>query len=621
MRIVLINMPFAALATPSLALAQLASVLKGTFRKRIRVETLYLNMDFAAHVGDLSLYHYPLSDHGFMTDAGDWLFRQVAFPDTPDNSAEYLARYYFESDAAVQKARKFLEKQRKGLDRVLDGFIDKYRLLDADIVGFTLLFCQTVPSLAMARRLKDRNPAITTILGGSACEGEAGHVLAACCPQIDYVFSGPALVSLPGFVRGRLAGSNAACERINGVFSNSNQASWMHGKTGEPPRRGIAIVGDELDINADIRPDYSGFLDTLEKNFPGKCVSPVLLFETSRGCAWGEHSRCKFCGLNGIDRSHRAMAPEKAVKHLRWLFRYVPRAHYFVGVDNALPDCYIEEVFPKLPLPGNGTIRYEIRPTLTEEEIGALCRAGVTRAQPGLESLATSTLRRMRKGTTAFRNLQFLKACTRHPLSIEWNLLVGSPGEPETVYAKYLHDIPLMSHLPPPTGAYPVMFVRHSEYFDHAAKYGLDLRPQDFYELIFPFGRDNIRRMAYHFVDNNADAERLNLWLDRLNGAVSAWRTRWFNGDGKIQSRLCFLDHGAEPTIYDSRSGVAVEHRLSSATKRVLDVLEKPATRAGLAARFAFRLPALDVDHELAVLNERGLLFEEEGRFLSLVAG
>ena len=94
MRVVLINMPFASLAMPSLALTQLSAVMEG-LGERVQTETLYLNLDFARYLGNRSDYSHALEDAGFMTGFGDWFFRQVAFPDADDNSEAYLDRYYF----------------------------------------------------------------------------------------------------------------------------------------------------------------------------------------------------------------------------------------------------------------------------------------------------------------------------------------------------------------------------------------------------------------------------------------------------------------------------------------------------------------------------------------------
>ena len=88
-KLLLVNMPFAAPAIPSLALTQLKAVVPAG----IQAEILHLNHDFAKHIGDLAAYRHVLSDYGFMTGIGDWFFRQVAFPDAPDNRREWVEKF------------------------------------------------------------------------------------------------------------------------------------------------------------------------------------------------------------------------------------------------------------------------------------------------------------------------------------------------------------------------------------------------------------------------------------------------------------------------------------------------------------------------------------------------
>ncbi|MDD5522621.1 MAG: RiPP maturation radical SAM C-methyltransferase [Kiritimatiellae bacterium] len=626
LRIVFLNMPFAKVTAPSLALAQLELVLKATFENEIRVDIHYLNMDFALHVGDLHLYDHPYTSYGSMTRSSDWFFRQLAFPNEPDNSKEYFERYYFEDDPGKQRVREFLLEKRKDIDKVFNSYIDKYHLLDADIVGFTLLFSETCSSFGMARMLKERKPEIITMIGGASCEGETAQVYAERIPQIDYVFSGPALFSLPQLIKHLLAGDREKCDHINGILTKTNKKLWHMPVTScnqppvpVPPEK-ISTTGGELDINANLIPDYSAFLDAFEKNFPDGKIKPMLIFETSRGCAWGERRQCAFCGLNGLTLRYRVLTPENAITQIHALYRYIPRARFFIAADNMLPENYTREVLPFLkPPPEQIQIRYEVRATLTAEDIDIMCKAGFSRVQPGIEALSTPTLRLLRKGTTAFSNLQFLKDSSKHAFTLDWNLLTYTPGEKEDVYEKYMHYIPLLYHLPPPNAVFPIMYVKFSHYFEHAQEYGFNLQPQDYYSLIFPFSDKDIRRLAYRFVDRNADADRMDQWLDRLNEASAKWRIRWMNEDDKEQSRLCF-ENVPEPTIYDSRSGEISEYKVSSLTKSVLDRLEKPASRDDLIKEFGDH-PGFEVDHEIKFMMERGLLFEEDGSYMSLIAG
>ena len=605
MRVVLINMPFASLAMPSLALTQLSAVVKEA-GEHVRTKTLYLNLDFARYMGSTADYAHALDDTGFMTGVGDWLFRQVAFPDSEDNRRAYFDRYYFEDDETTRRLRHILAAKREGLAAFLDERIAEYELAQADIVGFTALFSQTVASFAMARRLKQANPELVTVIGGPACEGVMGREFAAQVPQIDYVFSGPGLVSFPEFVRRRIEGRPEPGSGILGVFGK------------DVPPESVCPMGADLDIDVNVPLDYGSFLDKLEATCPSGEVRPCLLFETSRGCFRAERSACTFCGLNGLRRQHRSMAPRSAVAQIRSLFKWVPRCTSFIAVDTILPHGYVEDVFPGLGTPPEMKMMYEVRPDLNEAEIEQLYNAGVVALQPGIESLSTATLKLMRKGTSAFRNIAFLKAAAKYPAHLDWNLLLFSPGEEESTYEKYLRDLPRLMHLTPPNGAFPINFVRYSRYFETPETYGLQLEPQHFYALTYPFSPDAIRNIAQHFVDRGADVQAQDAWLDTLRGAVDRWRERWLGRDGKPQARLCFLADDSKETVYDSRSGEELEHDLTTPAARLLRHLQRPATVEALERTFQ-DVSQLNAAREIAYLNERGLLFEEGSRYMSLV--
>jgi hypothetical protein len=224
-RISLICMPFASLATPSIALTQLKSLVKNRFGKKVSVEIFYFNHDFARYIGNAHQYEHTMSQGGFVTGIGDWFFRQSAWPEASDNTTEYLARYYASGDVSSMFVKRLVEEKRQGIDDFLDSLIDKYGLIDSDIVGFTTMFPQTVSSFAMAKRLKNRKPDIITVMGGHACDSVTGQEFSKRIEQIDYFFSGQALVSFPEFVGCCLKVKKKDCDRINGVFSKTNMSA------------------------------------------------------------------------------------------------------------------------------------------------------------------------------------------------------------------------------------------------------------------------------------------------------------------------------------------------------------------------------------------------------------
>ena len=223
----------------------------------------------------------------------------------------------------------------------------------------------------------------------------------------------------------------------------------------------------------------------------------------------------------------------------------------------------------------------------------------------------------MHKGTTAFCNIAFLKACSRYPIAIDWNLLIFSPGEAQSTYEKYMRDIPLLAHLPPPAGVFPVNFVRHSDYLRNREAYGLDLKPHDFYGLTFPFSESSIANIAEHFVDCRADIERVDYWLDTLNNSVRRWKERWMSADGKPQARLCLLEGDGGWSIYDSRSGNVKEYDIGPRTAQVLRILNQPTSIQELRTKLG-DIAANDLSKEMSFIRKRGLAFEENGRYLAL---
>ncbi len=611
LEIALVNPPFAAIEMPSLALTQLASVLERELGDRVRVEIHYLNLEIARLLGREWYDLLALSGEGATSGLGEWLFRRAAFPASADNGEDYFRRYFRERREKAAAFRASVLDLRERAERRLADLVVERGLDRAGLVGMTTMFFQTTACLALARDIKRADPGVVIVLGGANCESPMGEELARHTGSIDFVVSGPGLVAFPRLVRHLLDGEGERCHSIPGVFSSRNV-----GDGGHP-----GPLAPELPLDAAVPLDYDSFLADLERAFPERPVRPHLLFETSRGCWWGAKAHCTFCGLNGSTMAHRAMNPELALAQFRSLFRYHPRCDYFECVDNLMPHEYLREVFPRLTAPGGARIFYEVKASLTAEQLAMLAAAGVRRMQAGIESLATSTLELMKKGTTSFQNVAFLKNCLRSGIEAVWNLLVGFPGEEEEVYRRCVAAVPLLVHLPPPTGVYTVRFDRFSPYFTRAESYGLDLQPYDFYELVFPLPRQAVRNLAYYFMDSNPHAEYLAgllRWLDRLREVVAGWRERWSAGDGEAAPALRFLDGPESGAILDSRSGRLARLDVGAGGRRILEALEAPRDLERLARRLERRDEGA-LEREVEELAALGLLFREEGRMLSLV--
>lgn len=624
MRIALVNMPFSSLQIPSIALHQLETVIKET-EKDILVDVHYLNHDFGALFGPDMYAWISESLAGHTCGFGEWLFRQVAFPEHPDNMEEYFARYQYHFGAdQVAKFHRELAPLRKELPGIIDGMITKYGLADADIVGLTSMFFQNNPSFALARRLKDMGSNALTLMGGANCEGNMGIEIVNNVHWIDYVFSGHALVSFPQFVAALRDGDRDQMAGINGVLCRENCKSIAElpeeialaapGKIkSDVLLKGIDINAPERSLSKAVDLDYDGYLKSYNAHFGSHRVDEIeLLFETSRGCWWGEKAHCTFCGLNGASMNFREMGSSAARQTIESLIsRYSDRVKRFASVDNIIPKPYIDKLLPDLKVPGDVSLFYEVRADLRPDQLKVLAKARVVEIQPGVESIATDTLKLMKKGTTAFNNIRFLADCSAHEIKPIWNLLVGFPGEPAETFEMYHRNLPLLVHLPPPSGVFPVRFDRFSPYFVRSDDFNLDLEPLDYHELNYPFSSSVIKNMAYYFRDRNVDAQYqkdLAAHLTRLRAVVSDWRERWLSGKGKPRLRLVEDKYGW--LIQDQRKGQTVEHELTNADVELLRQLSEP-----LSIKLVRDASPDSYDY----LNNLGVIFEERGRAMSLV--
>jgi magnesium-protoporphyrin IX monomethyl ester (oxidative) cyclase len=600
LRVVLINMPFASIHAPSLALLQLQSVVRSRFPEQVEAEIKYVNNDFARFFG-VGFYEVIANSMPHLyTGVGEWFFRSVAFPEAAGNTLDYFKRYYWHpSDRGL---RSLLLQRRQGLRDFLASLIERHQLDRADVLGFTSLFAQNVACLALARLVKERRPEVVTVMGGANCEAPMGQVLANQAPQIDYVFSGPGLVSFPEFLGCLLRGDRPACADIDGVLTAKSA-------DGLPVTR--ASLGAEKDINSELPLDYSPFLQTYRESFPAESGKLHLLFETSRGCWWGERAHCTFCGLNSQTMRFRELSAERALALFDHLLSYYPECKSFQCVDNIMPKSYLTTVLPRLHPPEDAAFFYEVKADLSYEDLGVLAGAGVRLIQPGIEALATSTLALMKKGTTAVNNVGFLRNCLALAIRPAWNLLVGFPAETEEVYRRYLDVIPALTHLPPPGGLGRVRFDRYSPYFREADHYGLQLVPMDFYAFVYPWEGESLPGLAYYFVDANTQADyrqALDRWVDPLQQVVGAWIERWCAGS---PPRLQFAGGPESGRICDSRSLPERELDVGPGGRRVLEFCVRPQQVAAVRA--------LQGEEELERLRGQRLLFEEKGKVVSLV--
>jgi ribosomal peptide maturation radical SAM protein 1 len=267
-----------------------------------------------------------------------------------------------------------------------------------------------------------------------------------------------------------------------------------------------------------------------------------LPYESSRGCWWGQKHQCTFCGMNGSGMRFRQKNAERVLTDLRALTRYEGVREIAMN-DTILPNEYWKSLIPELqrqPLEGI-EIFYEIKANLSYQQMRALKQAGITRLQPGIESLSTPHLRRMLKGVSAAQNIATLRHARSLGQRLAWNILCSFPGDRSSEYQDMARVIPRLSHLQPPEYLGRISFDRFCPYHTEPKRYGItNLRPQPgHYD---PFPAEVRQRIAYHFTGDfvselNDDAPTRR----QLRQAVEAWKSLWASGQTPPRMHLTQL--------------------------------------------------------------------------------
>lgn len=606
--VVLVNMPFASLEYPSLALGLFKASLA---RIGVRSRVLHLGFDMAAHIAP-QLYRAISFGMHKRAMIGEWLFTDAVWgPDAARDEA-WRAVVLAErpphaalNDGALHPEALYpdLCRARAAIPAFLDRCMSAHDWSVVRLVGFSSMFQQHLASLAFARRLKERHPHVTIAFGGANCEGPMGRTLLRAFSFIDAVCIGEGDTAFPAYAQQVIGHDPSPPPR--GLLVRPRLPRSLPVADGEPP--GPAPI-EELDALP--FPDYDDFFAARAGFAPAVGVPGRIVFETSRGCWWGEKSHCTFCGLNPGTMRFRSKSADRALAELRWLVERYGKSAPLVGVvDNIMPLDYFRSFLPRLSDLGLGVeLFYETKSNLREEHVRACRDAGVRVIQPGIESLSTPVLELMRKGVTAIQNIQLLKWCRAYGVWPQWNMLIGFPGERREHYASLPELVRAIAHLPPPQGCSVVRFDRFSPYVESPEQFGIrDLAPLPVYDYLYPGLAPSERRgMAYYFAGQFEGADHLFEYASPLIGAVDAWCAQ------EGSAALFYEQAGDAVTVWDTRPAAAEAKRtLSGLPARLLLATERLCRRHMLGQAFA-------ADGEDAV---RGALVELAARRLVIEEG
>ncbi|GII84191.1 RiPP maturation radical SAM protein 1 [Sphaerisporangium siamense] len=603
MRVALVNMPWAPIDVPSLALG----ILRNTVSQSLpdaEVVDVHAHLDYLDWCAGLTVDDYRFySDHTYFEGYGDWIFSAALYDDPAWRVAEFRDRY---TKSMTPDELSLTLRLHESAPRFVADLADRLAAIAPDIIGFTSTFQQTTATLATARRLKLLRPNTVVILGGANCDGVQGAALHRNFPFLDYVVRGEGeaafpqlLTTLAGGVHPPLPTSSAA--EVPGLCWRTPDGTSVANPMRARPLRPSEIVA----------PDYGTYFDRLSTSTARDRIEPKLVVEGSRGCWWGEKHHCTFCGLNGTALEFRSKSPDRFYNEIMDLVERHQIRDMFV-VDDILDMGYLTSVLPRIAESGQDLrLRYEVKSNLRRDQLETLVRAGLTHVQPGIENLSGRVLDLIGKGVTGCQNVRLLRDAASVGLSLSWNYLYGFPGETDDDYESVLCQLPALHHLAPAEQVARIAIERFSPYFDRPDLGFPDPRPRDHYHLTYDLPERELADLAYLF---DAPPQGIaDTMATHLANAVTTWR------DAYSTSHLTYQETDNTITVTNTRPTYhwTTLHLQDPREIAALHLLDQPRTAAFLERA----LPA-DTTWVTSLLKHwhaMGLLFTDADRYLHLV--
>ncbi len=583
--ILLISMPFAEVAIPSIQLAILEKYCKVRDVKVIS-KHLYLK---AADVYGLKYYNFLLNNPSSPYFA-QILFSKYVFPNHWMNSEDQIKNYFnkkingnndFHYEIFAQKTEEFYNRTLSNLNW---NFFD--------IIGFTLNYGQFLPSLAIAKKIKEKFPDKKIVLGGSRIAGDIGKKVLEVFDFIDYIVSGDGEESLY-----QLA--------ISGE-TNYEKPNFC------------------IDLNELPLPDFDSFYQDLSMSSTEVQqyyhVYGRLPIEISRGCWW---NKCTFCNLSLQYNNYREKKVEKIIEEINCLSnKYKMLTFQIIG--NTLPLKDYQHLFEGIKKIGKDfTFIAEARAgRLKSNDYKLLKEAGFTTIQTGIESFSSNYLKKMNKGARVIDNVAALKYCKENGITNKYNIIVGYPNEEIIDFEETEKNIRLFKQYLDPPKIAPLEIGVKSHIFQYPEQYGID--HLDFVntdQVMFP--RDVLEKgISFFYTFNKKQLQNENQW----GQLTEEWRKirekniLEANQRQTIVDQLVFyyVDGGDFLKIYDKRnSGNILVYMLDELEREVFLSCTDVISIQKLSEIFS-NIPDYQLAAMLHTFEKIGIVFKEDNLYLSL---
>lgn len=602
--ILLIAMPFAEASIPSIQLALLKAYLK---ERDIPVQTKHLYLKASEIYGFYNYYklNNPPSD-SYTAQIG---FIKHVFPNHWKKKQNECRQFFNAHISGCDKDPKqlsfddFIEKT----DIFYDWMIQNVDWKPYDIIGFTLNYGQLLPSLALAKKIKEENPDKMIVLGGSRAVEKPGAGLLKAFTYIDYIVSGDGEEALY-----LLASDSTKYRNIERLIYRENSDVTLNQSN------------TCIDLDALPFPSFDSYYEelatTADEVQQYHALNGRLPVEISRGCWW---NRCTFCNINVYHQKYREKSVDRLIDEIIFLSDKYKMVQFQLIGDTLLKDNY-RLLFDKLiNLERDFTFYVEARAgKLTSSDYTLMKEAGFSFIQTGIETFSPHYLKKMNKGTRIIDNIAALKFCKENNIKNVYNIIINYPNEElidfeETranirFFQQYL-DPPQLSHFIIEYGS-PIYM--HPDTFNIKT---IEYTNMD--KLLFPEEILAKDISFYYTFIRKKECERndWNALVDNWKKVRRKFQTEAIEKQGAVHHHVFyFVDCGNFVKIYDKRAGEQVGIYVLNEMERevflsCLDITTYQQIRETLSHIPEFRLSAI-----LNTFEQMGIVFKEEDSYLSL---
>jgi ribosomal peptide maturation radical SAM protein 1 len=613
MKVVLVALPWSALHRPSAALGALAPYLRRECPGAV-VECRFAYMNTARRIGQ-AFYEF-LSE--LAHDAGELLYAALYYPERRAAVKDYMSKLLAERKSGLDD-KLFIDRSIFGrvtsweqvfeqvltlLERQIDELAAEVAK-NFDVVGMTTCFGQLYGNLLLSKKAKALSPSLKTVLGGSTVSGSVGPSLMGEYPFVDFIVQGEGELPLAAIVRSVQHGQ-AVADDLKGILTRTNYAANAFG----------VDLWEVPNMDALPLPDFHGYSEVADELGLAWFVS----VEGSRGCWWDRGKRtgnvkatCYFCNLNVQWNGYREKSIARLADEVKQLSDEYENSSVFF-LDNIIRTQGVDELGKALLSHGKEYVTfYELRANLSPYELLCMEEAGLRFVQYGIESLSTSYLKRIGKGTTTIQNLQAMKSCQELGIWNNANLIIHFPGSLESEVREQCEVILnyALAYQPMRTATFHLGLGSTVDYL--ASEFGAtNITNALFWKVGLP---DDVFKRLVLF-DRSCDYPKVD-WTP-LKQAIEQWRKVWGRALGtQMRQVLFYVDGGNHLRIGDSRSGKLRTTLLEGLEREIyLECMEIKSLNALIATFGEARAGELRAFLDLAVAAK--LMFEEGGKYLSL---